>query len=98
MNGPEETTPPTDEEMRAAFQQIMRTPIRLPVVQNVVALVGDGGEPGVLVESMTPAGTQRLVLTRDEALALASRIRKVAQTGPELLTPPGAGRLVVPGR
>lgn len=86
-------------EQRAQLeaQAALTIPVQLPVAFAVQPVTGRDGSAGVLMVTQTPAGGQRLVLTRDQSLALASQLRKAAQTGPALAVPPAAGRLVVPG-
>lgn len=103
--------PMTDEERLAAelerltpteraqveFAAAMAQPVILPTAWSITPADNDG-DPMVVLSVQTPASSQRVVLTRDNALAMASQLRKAAQTGPGLDLPPAAGKLVVPGR
>lgn len=81
-------------EERARFQQMLNSPVKLPLAFDVQPL-DVSGEPGVIVILQTPTTITRTVILRDAALALASQIRKAATTGPGIITPNGSG-LVVP--
>lgn len=89
-----------DDEQRAQLQQAlaqaqeMNQVVMLPVRYTAEPVVMNDGQACVVVMIQTPAGAQRTVLTRENALELASMIRKTANTGPGLVpAPPG---LVIP--
>jgi hypothetical protein len=92
----QQLTPEQQEEIaqRLALEQQFANPVVLPVRYSVDPLPGPDGQPVVLIAMMTPAGSQRLVMSRDDALTFASKIRKACQTGPQLVKPPSG--LVVP--
>lgn len=82
-----------EEREQVAHRMQMSVPVRLAVAFGVQSISGSDGSSAVMLMLQTPAGSQRTVLSREEALAVASQLRKAAQTGPQLVTVP---RLVVP--
>lgn len=56
--------------------------IPLPAAFNVESSVAQDGTPVVVVSFYAIGGGLFLQFTRDDALVLASRVRKAAQTGP----------------
>ena len=84
------------QQRQAELAAVMSQVVILPINCNAVSLEMNDGSPGLLLTIQTPVSTMRLGLSRDQALALASLLRKQAQTGPALVTPPSG--LVIPGR
>jgi len=102
MNETPELTPEQEAALQQqAVEQLFAAPIWLPTrwgVQPTMLNAQDGSSsPGLIIRVQRPTDTVVLVLERDTALTLARDIRKAAQTGPGLVVPPAAGKLVVPG-
>lgn len=74
-------------EAVAELERMMDQPIRLPVrfkstpVMFDDPLTGQSEVPGVVLTYQTPVGSQRVVLSRDEAIALGSSLKKAAHRG-----------------
>jgi hypothetical protein len=90
---PEETTEApakeTPEETPAAENAAMAWPMQpvpMPGVFDVVAQEVDG-QSIIVLATYTSAGASFAWTTRQNALALASRIKKIANTGPKLIIP-----------
>ena len=85
-----ELTPEQQVELNRQMQeeQIFMQPVMLPLRYEVTSVQGPDGSPLIVMTMMTPAGTQRVVLTREDALNLSSAIRKQADKGPMLVSPP----------
>lgn len=92
-------TPDADEPMSAPEPQAMVWPIEpmpLPAVFDVVAQEVDG-KPIVVIATYTPSGASFGWVNRENALALASQIKKIAGTGPVRQEAPKKSGLIVPG-
>lgn len=74
-------------------QQQMVPPSPLPEAWAVAGTMV-GNQPAVIVQISGPHGVQIHFLGRDDALKVASDIKRQAQSGPQLVTPPTG--LVVP--
>jgi hypothetical protein len=93
LQPPQDPLADLDDEQRAAVEKAMATeqifssPVYLPVRFGISGVnIPDHG-PGLVLETETPAGFQRLVLTREMALKIATQLKKQAQTGPQLIVP-----------
>lgn len=85
-------------ELQAQHQMALDTPVSLPVAFGVRSIEGNDGPPAVLLVLQTPAAITRVVLPVAAARELASLLARTAAPESSILTPPGAGRLIVPGR
>jgi hypothetical protein len=79
-------------EAEVAFETMLEAPVRLPVRFKATSVsiefdpvTGQDDVPGVVLTYQTPTGSQRVVFTRDEAITLASGLKKAAHRG--LTTP-----------
>lgn len=78
-------------EAEVEFERILNEPVRLPVRFKATPVMlddpytGQSEVPGVVLTYQTPVGSQRLALTRDEAISMASGLKKAAHRG--LATP-----------
>jgi hypothetical protein len=81
-------------EARARFQQVMNTPMVVPTQWAFDSVELSNGQPGVVVSIQQPNAVVRVVLTREEARAFASQLRKRAEDGPGIVAAPAG--LVVP--
>lgn len=80
-------------EQMAQLQQVMMTPVPLPTSWSAEGVDTNQGR-GVIVSVVTPAGSIRVVLPAEGALRFASEVKKAANGGSGLITPPSG--LVVP--
>ncbi len=71
-------------------------PCPVPTAVNLGSAQAPDGSPLIVIQIHTPAGVGVYFLPRENALELASAMRKQAQQGPKLLTPPKG--LLVPNR
>lgn len=76
-------------QIEATFNSAPVLPVRWTTQSGEVE-----GQPIVLLTVETPATRQRLVLSRDQALEMASMLRKQAQTGPQIVAAPAG--LIIP--
>jgi hypothetical protein len=79
-------------EAEVQLEAELANPIRLAIRFKITGGINIadpvlGEMPGVVLTYQTPCGTQRIVLTRDEAIAIGSQLRKAAHGG--LSTPEG---------
>ena len=81
-----ELTPEQIQQIQS--EQAFMQPVMLPLRYDVGSVQGQDGSPLIVLATQTPASTQRIVLTRNDALELASAIRKQADKGPMLVSPP----------
>jgi hypothetical protein len=76
---------PEADAMRV--ETIMQTPVLMAARWECQpTTVAD--QPAIVISIQRPTDTARVVLLRDDALRLASDIRKQANTGPQLVMPP----------
>ena len=77
-------------QQQMAAEQVFAQPVMLPLRYEVGSVQAPDGSPLVVLALQTPAGSQRVVLARDDAINLASAIKKQANVGPQLVAaPPG---------
>ena len=91
---PAEETAPTNEPTTQMAWPI--EPMPLPGVFDVVPQEHEG-QAFVVIATYTPAGATFAWTTRENALELSSRIRKVANTGPTKQETPKKSDLIIPG-
>lgn len=91
MTHPLNPNPLTEAEQAATLQQLfdqqMQTPLALPTRWAVDALSLADGSPALLLQFQRPTDTVRIVLGRDDVLALVSELKRKANTGPSLVLP-----------
>ena len=97
-------TKETEEKEVTQSQEMIwpMPPVPMPAVFDVVSQEVDG-DPVVIIAVYTSAGASFAWTTRENALELSSRIKKIAQTGPPMTkqtapkqTAPKS-KLIVPG-
>jgi hypothetical protein len=76
-------------------QPQMIPPQPVPEIWSVQSVEGGDAGPGVAISISTLNGMFVHFLSRDGALQIASQIKKIANTGPQLVTPPEK-KLIVP--
>lgn len=89
----------TDQEVadlnqKLALDGMFNRPVPLPVRFGTENVAMADGTPAVVFELITPAGSSKVMLSRADALAISSHLKKAAQTGPQLVAAPAG--LVIP--
>ena len=97
MTAQPEMTPEDMAEVQArmqAEQQVFNQVIPLPLRYLVDSAQAQDGQPMITLFLETPAGSLKVAMDRDFALGMAANLKKQANTGPQLVTPPAG--FVVP--
>jgi len=76
----------TDPTQPSQPQAVMPQPV--PLTFNLRGAVTAGNSPLTVLEVYSPTGVAVYFLERETALSLSSALKRQAQSGPKLVTPP----------
>lgn len=75
-------------QQQLATEQLFNQPVALPIRYAVGSAQAQDGTALVTFFAETPAGAIKLTMSREFALEMATNLKKQANTGPMLVSPP----------